>query len=342
MQKEPSIPTADTAELGAKTGLLLINLGTPDKAETAAVRRYLAEFLSDRRVIELHPLLWQPLLHGIVLRSRPAKTAANYRKIWDDVADESPLGLIVRQQAERLSAMLGAAVVVRHAMRYGAPAIAPALTELRQEGCERILLAPLYPQYCSATTGTALEQALRHLAKERRMPAIRTLPPYHDDPAYIAALKDSLDRHLATLDFAPQRIIVSFHGMPERTRRLGDPYHDHCMATVRLLRQACGLGEDDMPVAFQSRFGRAAWLRPYLLPLVRDLARAGTRRVAVITPGFSADCLETLEEVAMQVRDAFLAAGGEHYSVVPCLNGSAAGMAMLETVLRRQLSGWVT
>ena len=254
--------------------------------------------------------------------------------------NESPFGRIVRQQAEGLAEAFGADVVVRHAMRYGEPSIGAGLAALREAGCDRILLAPLYPQYSSATTGTVLAEIFRHLVDERVVPAIRTLPPYHAHPAYIEALKASHTRSVAALDFVPERTILSFHGMPKRTTLLGDPYHAHCLETARLLRAACGLDEAEMPLAFQSRFGRAEWLQPYLLPMVRELAAAGVRRIAVLTPGFSADCLETLEEVALQVRDAFLTAGGTHYAALPCLNNSAEGMTMLRSILGSELRGW--
>jgi len=324
----------------AGAGLLLVNLGTPTTADVPAVRRYLAQFLSDRRVVELPPLLWQPILHGVILRTRPARSAANYRKIWDGRQGGSPLAAITRAQAEGLAGAFGANVAVRHAMRYGEPSIGQGLAELRQLGCERILLAPLYPQYSSATTGTVLQEAFRLLAGERVLPAVRTLPSYHDHPAYIDALRASLERHLAALDFEPERILLSFHGMPKRAIDRGDPYAAHCRETARLLRLAMGRSEADMPLAFQSRFGPAEWLQPYLLPLVRELAASGVKRIAVMAPGFAADCLETLEEVAMQVRDCFLAGGGSHYAAIPCLNDSAEGMAMLRSILGQQLSGW--
>lgn len=327
--------------LTGKIGLLLVNLGTPGAADTKSVRGYLAEFLSDRRVVELPPLLWQPILRAVVLRTRPAKTAANYRKIWDTVRDESPLAIITREQAEGLSGAFGPNVQVRYAMRYGSPAIGTVLDELRQDGCDRILLAPLYPQYSSATTGTAVAGLFRHLENERWLPALRTLPAYHDHPAYIDALKLSVERHLAALDFEPEQILLSFHGMPTRTLKLGDPYHCQCQKTARLLRTALGRSEEQMPVAFQSRFGAAEWMQPYLMPLAQDLAAKGVRRIAVLAPGFSADCLETLEELGLQVRDAFLAAGGSHYSVIPCLNNSDEGAKMLRTILGQQLAGWI-
>lgn len=324
-----------------KVGLLLVNLGSPDAPEPKAVRRYLAQFLSDPRVVEIPQLLWQPILRGVVLTLRPRKSAANYAKIWDRETNESPLRRISREQAEALEGAFGAGVIVSHAMRYGNPSMESALAALRAEGCDRICIAPLYPQYCGATTGSVLDELFRLLRGQRWLPAIRTLAPYHDHPAYISALKASLDRALAGLDFKPERILLSFHGMPARTRELGDPYYAHCLETARLLRAASGRSEAEMPVCFQSRFGKAEWLQPYVLPMVEELARGGVRNLAVMTPGFAADCVETLEEIGMEVREAFLAAGGLRFAAVPCLNSSAEGMEMLRSTLGQALSGWI-
>ncbi len=325
----------------ARPGLLLINLGTPDRPDVASVRRYLNEFLSDRRVIEIPPILWQPILKAIILRRRPARTAANYAKIWDRAQDESPLRQITRDQAQALQDHYGDRVRVAFAMRYGNPGIEAGLQALLAAGCSRIAVAPLYPQYSNATTGTALAELFRCLNGLRHMPALRTLPPYPDHPAYIAALRQSLDHALAGLDFTPEKILLSFHGMPAKTAALGDPYAAHCQTTARLLRAACGRTAAEMPICFQSRFGPAKWLQPYLLPLAQELAGQGVRRIAVMAPGFSADCIETLEEVDMQVRAAFLAAGGTHFATIPCLNASAPGMAMLQKLSQQLLSGWI-
>ncbi|WP_174274318.1 ferrochelatase [Sphingomonas bacterium] len=321
-----------------KIGVLLINLGTPDDADPKAVRRYLAEFLSDRRVVEIPPLLWQPILRGIILRTRPRKSAHAYAQVWRD--DGSPLAAITRLQAIALSERFREdGVIVDHAMRYGNPAIGDRLRAMKAQGCERILLAPLYPQYCAATTATANDAAFATLAGMRWQPAIRTLPPYYDAPAYIAALAESIAVGLAALDFDPERLLVSFHGMPQRTLALGDPYHCHCQKTARLLGTALGR---EVTITFQSRFGRAKWLEPATDRMLAELARNGTRRLAIVAPGFSVDCLETLEELAIRGKETFLAAGGERFAYLPCLNAEPGGVAMLENLLRRELAGWMT
>lgn len=319
-----------------RVAVLVTNLGTPDAPETGAVRRYLKQFLSDRRVVEIPPLLWQPILRGIILNIRPAKSAAAYREVWGP--DGSPLATITKAQARALQARLGDSVVVDYAMRYGNPGIGDRVAALKAMGCERILLAPLYPQYCGATTATANDAAFAELAKMRWQPAIRTLPPYHDDPAYVGALASEVRRHLAALDFEPERLLASFHGMPQRTLDLGDPYHCQCLKTARLLGEALGRPVD---VAFQSRFGRAKWLEPATDDTLVRLAGEGVKRLAVVSPGFSADCLETLEEIAIRGREQFLESGGTHFAYLPCLNDSDAGMDMLEQLVRRELGGWL-
>ena len=319
-----------------RIGVLLINLGTPDAPEAAAVRRYLAEFLSDRRVIEIPAIAWQPILRGIILRTRPKKSAHAYRQVWTEHG--SPLAAITRRKAEALQERFGEAAIVRHAMRYGNPGIGAELARLKAEGCERILLAPLYPQYCAATTATANDKAFDLLAGMRWQPAIRTLPPYHDDPAYIAALKASLERQIAALDFKPERLLLSFHGMPQRTLALGDPYHCHCRKTARLLAEQMSIPVD---VAFQSRFGRAKWLEPATDKVLAAYPGQGVKRIAIAAPGFSADCLETLEELGIRGRETFRAAGGEHFALLECLNDSAEGIGLLDTLVRRELAGWL-
>jgi ferrochelatase len=315
--------------------VLLVNLGTPDEASPKAVKRYLAEFLSDRRVVEIPPLAWQPILRGIILNTRPKKSAHAYSQVWTDAG--SPLAAVTRAQAEALKdAWPG--VTVDWAMRYGNPAISDRLTAMKDAGCDRILIAPLYPQYCAATTATANDKAFAVLAAMRWQPAIRTLPPYHDDPAYIDALAQSVRASLATLDFEPEALIASFHGMPARTLELGDPYHCHCQKTARLLGEALGR---ELIVSFQSRFGRAKWLEPATDTTLAALPGQGIKRVAIVAPGFSADCLETLEELAIRGRDTFLTAGGERFAYLSCLNASAPGLTMLRDILSRELAGWI-
>lgn len=318
-----------------RVGVLLINLGTPDAPDAPSVKRYLAEFLSDPRVVEIPKFVWQPILRGIILNTRPAKSARAYKQVWTEAG--SPLAAITRRQAEALQERLPG-VRVEYAMRYGNPGIASVLRAMKHDGCERILLAPLYPQYCAATTATANDAAFAALAGMRWQPAVRTLPPYHDDPSYIGALKEDLERQLTRLDFEPQKLLLSFHGMPRRTLELGDPYHCHCQKTARLLGEAMGRAVD---VAFQSRFGRAKWLEPATDAVLRAYPGQGVGKVAIAAPGFSADCLETLEELGIRGRDDFMAAGGTHFARLDCLNDGAAGIAMLERLVRRELEGWL-
>ena len=320
-------------------GVLLVNLGTPDAPDAPSVKRYLAEFLSDRRVVEIPPIAWQPILRGIILNTRPKKSAHAYSQVWGE--EGSPLMAITRRQSAALQDLLGERVRVDFAMRYGNPAIGDRLQAMMDAGCERILLAPLYPQYSAATTATVVDEASRKLAAMRWQPSLRTLPPYHDDPAYIDALAKDLGRQVDALDFVPEVLLLSFHGMPERTLHLGDPYHCHCQKTARLLEAAMARPGLRFVTTFQSRFGRAKWLEPATDVTLEAEARAGTRRIAVATPGFSADCLETLEEIALQGRDQFIEAGGENFAALSCLNDGDAGMAMLERLVRRELSGWI-
>ncbi|HSX56002.1 MAG TPA: ferrochelatase [Sphingomonas sp.] len=317
-----------------KVGVLLVNLGTPDAPTPGAVRRYLAEFLSDRRVVEIPQIVWQPILRGVILRTRPKKSAHAYQQVWTD--EGSPLAAITARQARALQASWPE-VQVDWAMRYGNPAIGERLAAMKEAGCERILIAPLYPQYCAATTATANDAAFAALATMRWQPAVRTLAPYHDDAAYIAALKTSVEAQLAALDFEPEAIVASFHGMPQRTLDLGDPYHCHCVKTARLLGDALGR---ELTVAFQSRFGRAKWLEPATDAVLAGLPGKGVKKVAVVAPGFSADCLETLEELAIRGRESFEAAGGERFAYLSCLNDSAPGIAMLRNIIARELAGW--
>lgn len=323
-----------------RIGVLLTNLGTPDGPDAKSVKRYLKEFLSDRRVVEIPPIAWQPILRGIILNTRPKKSAHAYGLVWRE--DGSPLAAITRLQAEGLKQAFGPGVLVDWAMRYGNPSIGDRLTAMKAAGCERILIAPLYPQYCAATTATANDKAFEALAKMRWQPAVRTLPPYYDDAGYIAALKASVEADLAALDFVPDAVIASFHGMPQRTLELGDPYHCHCRKTARLLSEALNdaLGGREVIVAFQSRFGRAKWLTPATDITLEALPGTGVKKVAILAPGFSADCLETLEELSIRGRDGFMAAGGTHFAYLPCLNDSAVGLAMLQGLIARELEGW--
>jgi len=318
-----------------RIGVLLINLGTPDAPDAPSVRRYLAEFLSDPRVVEIPQWLWQPILRGPILIARPRKSAHAYAQIW--TKDGSPLAVNTRDTATALAGRFGPGVTVDWAMRYGNPSIATRLDALREAGCDRILLAPLYPQYCAATTATAIDCAAEALSKVRAQPAIRTLPPYFDDRAYIEALRASTQRQLAALDFEPDLLLASFHGMPERTRTLGDPYHAQSLETARLLAQAL---DREVRITFQSRFGPAKWLGPATDETLKTLPSDGVRMVAVLTPGFSADCLETLEEIGMRGREDFLASGGRKFAHLACLNASAEAINLYENLIGRELAGW--
>jgi protoporphyrin/coproporphyrin ferrochelatase len=320
-----------------RVGVLLINLGTPDAPTVPAVRRYLAEFLSDRRVVEIPPIAWQPILRGLVLNTRPKKSAHAYGLVWTEHG--SPLARYTRAKAEKLQSAFGADVLIDWAMRYGTPSIGDRLTAMKDAGCDRILLAPMYPQYCAATTATANDKAFEALARMRWQPAVRTLPPYHDDPAYISALKTSIERELALLSFNPDLILTSFHGMPLRTLEMGDPYHCHCQKTSRLLAEALGR---PVRISFQSRFGRAKWLEPATDEVLEALPGEGVKKVAVVAPGFSVDCLETLEELAIRGKESFVAAGGSDFAYLPCLNDSDEGLGLLRTLLTRELAGWMT
>ena len=324
-------------------GVLLINLGTPDAPDPASVKRYLKQFLSDPRVIEIPRLVWQPILRGIILNTRPQKSAEAYRKVW--TTRGSPLADITARQAEAIAGDLGENIVVDYAMRYGSPSIEQRLAELTAKGCDRILIAPMYPQYCAATTATVFDEVARVLGKMRWQPALRFLPPYHDDPAYLAALADDLTRQVGALSFTPEVLLMSFHGMPQRTLEQGDPYHCHCHKTARLLRERLAERPEFAGVrfetTFQSRFGPAQWLEPATDDTLIAEGAKGTRRLVVAAPGFSADCVETLEELALEGRDEFLEAGGEEYAVLDCLNVSPAGVTMLDTIIRRELSGWI-
>ncbi|TMJ27581.1 MAG: ferrochelatase [Alphaproteobacteria bacterium] len=328
----------------SKVGVLLVNLGTPERPDAASVRRYLKEFLSDRRVIENQGLLWKLVLNGFILRVRPRRKAGDYRKIWNLAKNESPLKTVTRSQAEKLASALDPlahGVVVEWAMRYGNPSIAARVAHLLAQSCERLLVLPLYPQYCAATTATVGDELFRVLARLRHQPPLRIAPPYYNDPTYIEALAVSTQAELARLPFKPQVILASFHGVPEAFVDKGDPYRAHCMETIRLLRDRLNLDEMTLRLTFQSRFGRGKWLDPATIETVESLAKSGIKRVAVITPGFAADCLETLEEIAGENADVFKRNGGESFAALPCLNDSEAGMRVIEALALRELKGWL-
>src|SRR5215468_1005737 len=324
-------------------GVLLVNLGTPDATDARSVRRYLREFLHDKRVIEDDTIVWKFVLNAIILPLRPRRKGLDYEKIWNREKNESPLKTITRSQADKLSAALaqrGKCVVVDWAMRYGNPSIRSRLSQLLAQGCDRILVVPLYPQYAAATSATVCDEVFRALMDMRWQPTLRVAAPYFDEPAYIEALAASLQAHLQMLTFAPDLIIASFHGIPISYFQKGDPYYCHCAKTTRLLRERLRLDESKLIMTFQSRFGRAEWLKPYTDMTVKELAARGVRNLAVITPGFSADCLETLEEIAGENAEYFRHAGGENFAAVPCLNDSEMGMQVIETVVLRELQGW--
>lgn len=325
-----------------KVGVLLVNLGTPEGHDVRSVRRYLAEFLSDSRVIELSKWLWLPVLHGIILRTRPGRVSEAYRKVWLDDSDESPLRYHTRRQAESLPEHLGedGNTVIAWAMRYGNPSIAEGLSRLQDEGCQRILVAPLYPQYSATTTAAVNDTVFDFLKSLRWQPAIRCLPEYYSHPAYIEALAESIEKYIGGLAKRPDRLIASFHGLPQEYIDKGDPYYDQCLETIRCLRKRLYLTDDYLLMTFQSRFGPKQWLQPYTDQVLISLAKAGVKHVAIITPGFSADCLETLEEMGMQNREIFLNNGGERYDLLACLNDSKIGLRMLATLIRQELSGW--
>jgi ferrochelatase len=325
-----------------RVGVLIVNLGTPEGTDYWSIRRYLQEFLSDPRVIETPRALWLPILQVILLR-RPRAKGRDYDAIWNKENDEGPLKTITRSQSEKLGRVLrnlDRDVVVDWAMRYGAPAIGDRIKALQAEGCDRILVIPLYPQYCAASTATVGDKAFEALRSMRWQPAVRVAAPYYDDPVYIDALARSIRSVLASLDFEPEVVLASYHGIPQAFSDKGDPYHRHCAETTRLLREALGMSEERLRMTFQSRFGRGEWLKPYTSQTLRDLASRGVRRVAVVTPGFAADCLETLEEIGVENAGYFREGGGERFAAIPCLNDSADGMAVIEAVARRELKGW--
>jgi ferrochelatase len=335
--------TATPEPARERVGVLLVNLGTPDSADARGVRVYLKEFLSDPRVIEDQGLLWKLTLNGIILNTRPRRKARDYQKIWNTEKNESPLKTITRAQAEKLAEAIADHdhVIVDWAMRYGNPSIRSRIDALTAQGCDRLLVVPLYPQYSAATSATVCDEVFRVLAGMRAQPTLRVSPPYYDDPDYIDALAASIDTHLATLPFLPEVIVASFHGMPQKYIDQGDPYRTQCVATTEALRRRMGLDDKKLLLTFQSRFGFDEWLKPYTDKTVEQLARDGVRRMAVITPGFSADCLETLEEIAQENAEIFTHAGGEQFAAIPCLNDSEPGMDVIRQLVLRELQGWI-
>jgi ferrochelatase len=335
--------TQRTSRPSGKIGVLIANLGTPDATDYRSMRRYLKEFLSDRRVIELNRVLWWFILNGIILTVRPGRKGRDYDKIWNRERNESFLKTITRAQSDSLAENYAGdpRILVDWAMRYGNPSIASRLDAMQKAGCDRILIVPHSPQYAAATSATVCDKAFDALKTMRWQPALRVAPAWFDEPVYIDALASALDTELAKLPFKPDVILASFHGMPEEYLRKGDPYHCQCAKTARLLRERLGLGEDKFMLTFQSRFGPAEWLKPYTDETVKALAQKGVKNLAVITPGFTADCLETLEEIAMENADIFKHAGGENFAAIPCLNDSPGGMAVIRDVVARELQGWV-
>ncbi len=336
-------PAAAVDPAHERVGVLLVNLGTPDTADTKGVRVYLREFLSDPRVIENQGLLWKLALNGVILNTRPARKAKDYRKIWNTAADESPLKTITRAQSEKLAAALAGQhhVAVDWAMRYGNPSIKSRIEALTAKGCSRLLLVPLYPQYSAATSATVCDEVFRVMSEMRAQPTLRVTPPYYGDPDYIDALAASIGSHLETLPFEPELIVASFHGMPQAYIAKGDPYQSQCIATVDALRERMGLDDRKLLLTFQSRFGFDQWLQPYTDKTIEKLGKDGVKRIAVVMPGFSADCLETLEEIAQENCEIFLHNGGEQFAAVPCLNDSGPGMNVIRKLVLRELQGWI-
>ncbi|MFZ0027292.1 MAG: ferrochelatase [Pseudolabrys sp.] len=334
----------DIVPANGRIGVLLVNLGTPDSTGYWAMRRYLKEFLSDRRVIEENRLKWWLVLNLIILTVRPGRKGRDYDKIWNRERNESPLKTITRSQSDKLEEImekLDRRVRVDWAMRYGNPSISSRLEALGAQDCGRILIVPLYPQYAAATTATVCDEAFRSLSAMRFQPTLRVAAPYYAEPVYIDALASSLNATVAKLSFRPEVIVASYHGMPEDYVDKGDPYFRHCSETTTLLRKKLKLDDERLIMTFQSRFGTAEWIKPYTDATVKSLAERGVKNLAVITPGFSSDCLETLEEIAMENAEIFRHAGGENFVAIPCLNDSPAGMAVIRDIVTRELRGWL-
>ena len=335
--------TDSGSHAAGRIGVLIVNLGTPEATSYWPMRRYLKEFLSDARVVETNRLLWWFILNGIILTTRPQRSGHAYDKIWNRERNESPLKTITRAQAEKLSAEFGgeSAIIIDWGMRYGLPPVGERLKALKAQGCERILIFPLYPQYSAATTATVADKVFETMAQLRWQPALRFVPPYYHEPVHIEALARSITTHLGTLDWTPDVILASFHGLPESYVAKGDPYYRHCQETTRLLRERLGLSEAKLRLVFQSRFGRAEWIKPYAQDTVAGLPAQGVRNLVMVMPGFAADCVETLEEVAIGLAETFRENGGAKFSTVPCLNDSAAAIAMMASIIRKELTGWL-
>jgi ferrochelatase len=340
---ENHLPAGHPAVRVGRVGVLLLNLGTPDGTDYWSMRRYLKEFLSDTRVIEEPRWKWWPILNLLILTVRPGRKGKDYDTIWNKELNEGPLKTITRSQADQLADRItgDGRILVDWAMRYANPTTESRLQWLQEQGCDRILLVPLYPHYAAATTATACDQAFRALMKMRWQPAVRVAPSYHDDPVYIDRLAVSIRTHLATLDFEPETMVATFHGMPEKYLHKGDPYHCQCQKTSRLLREKLGWAKDRWLTTFQSRFGNDVWLQPYTDETVERLAKSGVKRLAMVAPGFSADCLETLEELDGENREIFEHNGGEKFAYIPALNDSAEGIDVIEHIVRRELMGWI-
>lgn len=338
---QSSLPQAHPPVKFGKTGVLLMSLGTPDAPTYSAVRRYLAEFLSDPRVIETPRLIWLPILYGPILTFRPAKSARAYAKIWDQELNESPLRTYARSQAEKLAGRMGPDTPVAWAFRYGTPSIETALYQLKDQGCERIILFALYPQYSATTTASSFDKVFECLGKMRWQPAVHTVARYCDNPVFVEALATSAQQSLAELDWQPERLLMSYHSIPQSYYDKGDPYPCYCKKTSRLFGEAGGFDADKIVTSFQSRVGPAQWVGPYTDKTVDELAASGVKKLAVMAPAFSADCLETLEELNMELREQFFEAGGTHFHYIPCLNDTELGMDVLEYVVRQDAAGWL-
>jgi ferrochelatase len=338
-----SLPASHPPVKKQKIGVLLLNLGTPDATDYFSVRRYLSEFLSDKRVIDYPSWLWQPLLQGIILTSRPFRSGAAYASIWDKKTNESPLLVNTRSITQKIQKEFKTEdeIVIEYGMRYGNPSTASAMEKLTDAGCTKILLFALYPQYSATTVATAYDKAFDFLKTIPRQPAIRTMPAWYDDPAYIDVLAQSIQEKLDTLKQPPEIVLTAFHGLPKRYLTQGDPYHCMCVKTSRLVREKLGWPEDKWLTTFQSRFGPEEWLQPYTDKTIEKLAHDGVKRIAIVSPAFVCECIETLEEIAMEARDEFLEAGGEEYTYIPCLNDRDSHIKLLSSYIRKELQGWI-